>query len=168
MRGWVGELLFHKYTYYRSKLKALSTGTMKIIKRIMVGLALLLVCCIAEAAPTGHNNSTNDEVIDTYLNAVLHGKLANVNDAIDDDAQFNMKRGDRINTLDKAQIINALKVNENIEQDCQCTKTVLQDETEKKVLKVEMKYSDYTRTEVITTEHAGSGWKITKVEMTFK
>lgn len=135
---------------------------------MIMGLALLLICGISQARPSGHGSSTKDEVLDTYLNAVVHGKLAGVSDAIDDDAQFDMKRGDRINTLSKAQIIDALKSNENVEQDCQCAKTVLQDDDAKKVLKVDMKFSDYTRTDVITAEHVGSGWKITKVETSFK
>lgn len=133
-----------------------------------MGLALLLVCSISQAASTGHSGSTKDEVLDTYLNAIVHGKLSGVNDVIDDDAQFNMKRGDRVNNLTKAQIMDALKSNENIDQDCQCAKTVLQDDDAKKVLKVDMKYSDYTRTDVVTAEHVGSGWKITKVETSFK
>ena len=44
----------------------------------------------------------------------------------------------------------------------------MQDDDLKKVLKVDMKYADYTRTDVITTEHVGAGWKITKVETSFK
>lgn len=134
---------------------------------MMMGLALLLVCGISQAAPIGHGDS-KDQAIDTYLNAIVHGKLDGVSDAIDDDAQFNMKRGERVNTLTKAQIMDALKTNANVEQDCQCTKSVMQDDDLKKVLKVDMKYADYTRTDVITTEHVGAGWKITKVETSFK
>jgi len=133
-----------------------------------MGLALLLVCGITQAAPTSHGNSTKDEVINTYLNAVVHGKLGGIDEAIDDDAQFNMKRGDRVNTLSKPQVLDALKSNENVDQDCQYTKIVLQDDDQISVLKVDMKYGDYTRTDVITAQHAGSGWKITKVETSFK
>jgi len=134
---------------------------------MIMGLSLLLVCGISQAAPTGHGNS-KDEVIDTYLNAIVHGKLDGVSDAIDDDAQFNMKRGERVNMLTKSQIMDGLKANANIEQDCKCTKSVLQDDDAKKVMKVDMQYADYTRTDVITAERAGSGWKITKVETSFK
>ena len=134
---------------------------------MMMGLALLLVCGISQAAPIGHGDS-KDQVIDTYLNAIVHGKLDGVIDAIDDDAQFNMKRGEHVNTLTKAQILDGLKAYANIEQDCQCSKSVLQDDDAKKVLKVDMKYADYTRTDVITTEQVGAGWKITKVETSFK
>ncbi|MBS1519754.1 MAG: hypothetical protein JST50_02065 [Bacteroidetes bacterium] len=140
---------------------------MKTLKAMMMGLALLFVCGISQAAPTGHGNS-KDEVIDTYLNAIVHGKLNGVSDAIDDDAQFLMKRGERVNTLTKAQIMDGLQANANIEQDCQCTKTVMQDDDQKKVMKVDMKYADYTRTDVITAEPVGAGWKITKVETSFK
>jgi hypothetical protein len=140
---------------------------MKTLRAMIMGLSLLLVCGISQAAPTGHGNS-KDEVIDTYLNAIVHGKLDGVSDAIDDDAQFNMKRGERVNMLTKSQIMDGLKANANIEQDCKCTKSVLQDDDAKKVMKVDMQYADYTRTDVITAERAGSGWKITKVETSFK
>jgi len=142
---------------------------MKTLKAMMVGMALLLVCGISQAAPTtSYDNSTKDEVMNTYLNAVVHGKLSGIDDAIDDDAQFDMKRGDNINTLTKSQILDALKTNANVEQDCQCTKTVVRDEDDIHVIKVDMKYTDFTRTDVITAQHEGNKWKITKVETSFK
>ena len=133
-----------------------------------MGLALLLVCGASQATSLKSHGNSKDEVIDTYLEAVVHGKLNGLSDAIDDEAQFNMKRGDRVNTLTKSQVIDALKASQNIDQDCQCTKTVMRDDDDAKVLKVDMKYSDFTRTDVITAERAGSGWKITKVETSFK
>ena len=141
---------------------------MKTLRAMMMGLALLLVCGASQAAPLKSSDNSKDKAINTYLDAVVHGKLNGISDAIDDDAKFNMTRGDRVNTLTKSQILDALKANENIDQDCQCTKTVIRDDDDTKVLKVDMKYTDFTRTDVITTEHAGSGWKITKVETSFK
>jgi hypothetical protein len=142
---------------------------MKTLKAVVMGLALLLVCGLAQAASgTKHNNSTKEEVINAYVDAVVHGKLSGVSDAIDDDAQFNMKRGSNVNTLNKPQVLDALKSGENVEQDCQCTKTVLQDNDDVSIIKVDMKYNDFTRTDVITAQRAGNGWKITKVETSFK
>jgi hypothetical protein len=142
---------------------------MKTLKAMVMGLALLLVCGVSQAAPvTSHSNSTKDEVIDAYVNAVVHGKINGFSDLIDDDAKFNMKRGSNVNTLSKSQILNSLKSNENVEQDCQCTKTVMQDSDDMSVIKVDMKYNDFTRTDVITAQRAGNWWKITKVETSFK
>jgi hypothetical protein len=142
---------------------------MKTLKAMVMGLALLLVCGVSQAASvTNHNNSTKDEVIDAYLNAVVHGKINGLSDIVDDEAQFNMKRGSSVNTLNKSQILNSLKSSENVEQDCQCTKTVMQDSDDMSVIKVDMKYNDFTRTDVITAQRAGNWWKITKVETSFK
>jgi hypothetical protein len=141
---------------------------MKTLKAMMMGMALLLICGASQAKSLISPNNSKDQAIDTYLNAVVHGKLAGIDDAIDNEAQFDMRRGNNVNTLTKAQIISSLKANENIEQDCQCTKTVVRDDDDMKVMKVDMKYNDFTRTDVITTEHSGSGWKITKVETSFK
>src|ERR1700742_3161457 len=116
---------------------------MKTLKAMVMGLALLLVCGVSQAASvTNHINSTRDEVIDAYVNAVVHGKINGFSDLIDDDAKFNMKRGSNVNTLSKPQILNSLKSSENVEQDCQCTKTVMQDSDDMSVIKVDMKYND--------------------------
>jgi hypothetical protein len=141
---------------------------MRTLKSILLGLALLMVCGVAKAASGTAGNSTKDEVINIYLNAVVHGKLSGLEDAIDDDAQFNMMRGENVNTLGKQQILRSLKASENIDQDCKCTSTVIEDSDDICVKKVEMKYSDFTRIDVITAQRAGKGWKITKVDTSFK
>ena len=98
----------------------------------------------------------------------MHGKITGIEDAIDDDATFYMKRGDNVNTLTKSQIVSALKSSENLEQDCKCTKTIIQDDDDISKVKVEMKYNDFTRVDVITTTHSGSKWLITSVETSYK
>jgi hypothetical protein len=141
---------------------------MKTLKAVMMGMALLFICVASQAAPINDGNASKDEVMNTYLNAVVHGKLDGIDNAIDDDAQFDIQRGDNINTLNKSQIISSLKANENIDQDCQCTKKIMRDEDDVQVLKVDMKYQDFTRTDVVTAQRSGSKWKITKVETSFK
>jgi hypothetical protein len=142
---------------------------MKTLKFVMLGTALLFAFVVTNAAAkTTHASPTKEEVINTYLNAVVHGKLDGIDNAIDNDAEFNMIRGGNVKTLTKPQIISSLKSSENVEQDCQCTKSVVQDSDDATVLKVEMKYNDFTRTDVITAERAANGWKITKVDTSFK
>jgi hypothetical protein len=142
---------------------------MKTLKSIMLGMALLLVSVATNAASkTTHHSTTKDEVMDTYLNAVVHGKLGGIDNVIDDDAEFNMIRGNNVNTLHKQQILSTLKAGENIEQDCKCTKSVVQDSDDASVLKVEMKYADFTRIDLITAQRVAGGWKITKVDTSFK
>src|SRR5471030_2308254 len=88
----------------------LNTKIMKTLKTIVMGLALLMVCAITKAATrTPHTDDSKDGVINTYLNAVIHGKLTGLNDAIADEAQFNIMRGSNTNTLSKNQIMAAFK-----------------------------------------------------------
>ncbi|GAC1561640.1 MAG: hypothetical protein NVS3B13_32480 [Mucilaginibacter sp.] len=135
---------------------------------MLMGLALLFAFGTAVAATAYGSKPTKDEVFNTYLNAVVHGKLTGFEDAVDDDAQFNIIRGDNVNTISKQQVINSLKLSENVDQNCECTKTVVQDTDNMSVLKVEMKYVDFSRVDVITAERAGKGWKITKVDTSYK
>jgi hypothetical protein len=141
---------------------------MKTLKAMMMGLALLVFCGVANAGVKVSHNPTKDEVVDTYVNAVTHGDLKGLDDAIDNDAQFNTKRGDHVNTLNKGQLLDDLKANAGTQQDCKCTATVVQDTDDTFTKKVEMNYGDFTRTDVITAQRAGDGWKITKVETSYK
>jgi hypothetical protein len=141
---------------------------MKTVKTMLMGLALLFAFGTAGAATASGSKPTKDEVFNTYLNAIVHGKLNGIDDAIDDDAEFNYIRGDNVNRITKQQVINALKSDENIEQNCQCTRSVVQDNDDISTLKVEMKYADFTRVDVITAQRAGNGWKVTKVDTSYK
>ena len=85
-----------------------------ISKSLLLGLALLLVCNITKAAGSNYKSEGKDDVINTYLNAVVHGKLAGVEDIIAYGAQFNMIRGSRVNTLNKQQLMGSLKSGENV------------------------------------------------------
>ncbi|MDB5123050.1 MAG: nuclear transport factor 2 family protein [Mucilaginibacter sp.] len=141
---------------------------MKTVKTMLMGLALLFAFGTAGAATPSGSKPTKDDVFNTYLNAIVHGKLNGIDDAIDNDAEFNYIRGDNVNRITKQQVINALKSDENVEQNCQCTRSVVQDSDDLSTLKVEMKYAGFTRVDVITAQRAGNGWKITKVDTSYK
>ncbi len=140
---------------------------MKALRIMMMGCAFLLVCVWANAARPGGGPPTKEQAMNTYLDAVLHGHINGVADIIDDDALFNVKRGNKVSVLLKADILKAFQANENIEQTCQSTKTVIQNDDNVSIVKVDMKYDSFTRTDVITEQHAGNGWKITKVDSSY-
>lgn len=141
---------------------------MKTLRIMMVGLAMIVICGAANATGKLFSNNTKDDAINTYLNAVVHGKVNGIEDAIDDDAEFNTVRGERVNSMNKIQMVNYLKNNANIEQNCKCSGSVVLDTDDVFVKKVEMQYDGFTRTDVITAERSGSGWKVTKVQTSFK
>jgi hypothetical protein len=142
---------------------------MKTLKSIVLSLVLLVVFMGTKAASSTPFLALNkDAVINTYLNAIVHGKLGGIDDAIDDDAHFNMIRGQVVNTLNKNQILNYLKSIENMEQNCTFTTDVIKESNNAVIIKVEMKYNGLTRTDIITEVGSGKKWKITKVDTSFK
>jgi hypothetical protein len=141
---------------------------MKTLKTMMA-LALIAVCGFASASPkTNDGSATKQSVVDTYLNAVVHGNMNGIGNAIDDNAHFYIERGVRVQTTDKRQVLDNLKATANIDQNCECSSTVLKEGDTFLVEKVEMKYNEVTRTDVITAQLSDDGWKITKVETSYK
>jgi hypothetical protein len=140
---------------------------MKIFKSVMMGFALLLFCGMANAN-SRTTAASGDDVITTYINAIIHGKFDGLDKAIADNAEFSTTRGENVNTFNKAQMLAALQPNANMEQDCKYTTTVVQQDDEIVIKKVEMKYNGYSRTDLVTAQASGKGWKITKVESTFE
>jgi hypothetical protein len=137
---------------------------MKTLKSIMLGLALL-VAGIATAAnkQTASVLSKND-VLNIYVNAIVHGKIDGVENILSNDIKQSIFRGEKEFKLDKKQILESLKATENIEQGCTFN-TVIVDETDKgMVVKLTMKYEGYTRTNFVTISTNKAAFKITKIE----
>ena len=137
---------------------------------MMIGLALVAVCGFANASPKTSTdvNTTKQEVLDTYMNALVHGNLEGISDAIADNARFYVVQGVRVRTTDKKDVLAYLKSNAHIDQNCAFTGTVLSQDDNTLVEKVEMKFKEITRTDVVTAQRTDDGWKITKVETSFK
>ncbi|MBS1528077.1 MAG: hypothetical protein JST19_20695 [Bacteroidetes bacterium] len=143
---------------------------MKTLRSIALGVAMLVSGGTVYAAGVTHHEISKDEVVGTYINAIVHGNLKDVDQAIADDAQFYTIRGTgtRVDALTKKQVMDYLKSNASLNENCECTSTMLKDDDNTFVEKVDMKYDNVTRTDVITAERDGNDWKITKVETSYK
>lgn len=142
---------------------------MKTLKSIVLSLVLLVVFMGSKAVAGTPSVALNKEaVINVYLNAVVHGRLDGIEEAIDEGASFNMIRGQIVNTLNKNQILSYLKSVENMEQNCTVTTDVIKEGNNVILTKIEMRYNNLIRTDIITLTGSGKKWKITKVDTSFK
>jgi hypothetical protein len=137
---------------------------MKTLKSIVLGLALLVVGTIANAANKPAAVLTKNDVLNIYVNAVVHGKLDGLDAVLDDNVKFVMQRGDNETILNKKNILESLKSSENMEQGCTYTTTIVKDTKDGMIVKLEMKYEGYVRTNLITISSRRADFKITKVE----
>ncbi|QKJ31005.1 nuclear transport factor 2 family protein [Mucilaginibacter mali] len=141
---------------------------MKTLKSIALGFALLATVCVAKAADKPVERLTKNYAINTYIDAMAHGKLAGVSDVLDATVKFSMLRGDKVMSYGKAEMIGFLKNNQNVEQTCTVSTSVVESNDDLSVVKVDMKYDGFVRSNYVTMANTGEGWKITNVYSVFK
>lgn len=141
---------------------------MKSLKLMLTGIAFLFVCAAASATVNpGNNKPTKADVVNTYINAIAHGKVANLENALNDSFTYNLLRGQFINTLNKEQLINYLASNPALNAAVTITTSIVQDDDDLLVEKVEFKYDSYSHTDMLTLNKSND-WEITKVVSVYK
>jgi hypothetical protein len=142
---------------------------MKTLKSIVLGLALLVVCSVAKANTyTDGENLTQNYAINTYVNAMTHGKLKGLSEVLDSDVKFSMLRGKTVLNFNKSEMIESLAPTKDVDQDCTTTTSVVESNEAMAVIKVDMQFEGFLRTNMVTVTNTGKGWKITNIYSVFK
>ncbi len=137
---------------------------MKTLKSILFGLALLVATGVANAKPNTSGILSKNDVVTVFTNAVIHGNLQNLEQALAKNVEYTMYRGEKTFKLNKQALLDSFKASENVEQTCQYTTSIVSDIDNTMVLRMDMKYEGYVRTSTITIKQQGQDWKITKIE----
>jgi len=142
---------------------------MKTLKSMMLGLMLLTVCVAAKAAdgPSASRLSKN-YAINTYIDIVSRGRMDGANDVFDPTAKFSMLRGKKLLSYTKAEMLSFMNNNQGIEQNCTVNTSVVQNDDNVSIVKVDMQYDGFVRSNYVTMANTGDGWKITNVYSVFK
>ncbi len=140
---------------------------MKTLKSILLGLALLAVGTAVRANNTNDGTLTENHAINTYVDAMTRGKLQGLNDVLDQSAQFSMLRGKTVLSFSKKQMLDYMQANKNTEQTCTTSTSIVESNANIAVVKVDMKYEGFVRSNYVTIANTGNGWKITNVYSVF-
>jgi hypothetical protein len=142
---------------------------MKTLKSILAALALIIVCGVAKAnVTTEGDNLTRNFAINTYVDAMTRGKVQGFGDVVDQSAKFNLLRGKNVLSFTKGEMIESIKANKNTEQNCTTSTTIMESNSDMAVVKVDMQFDGFVRTNYVTVANTGKGWKITNVYSVFK
>ena len=142
---------------------------MKTLKSIIAAVALVIVCGAAKANVNAEgDNLTRNFAINTYVDAMTRGKIQGLGDVVDQSAKFNMLRGKNVLSFTKGEMIESIKSNKNIEQNCTTSTTIMESNADMAVVKVDMQFDGFVRTNYVTVANTGKGWKITNVYSVFK
>jgi hypothetical protein len=141
---------------------------MKNLKSIVLGLSLLVICGFAKADGTYEGTLTKTHDINTYIDAMTRGKLQGLSDVLDQSAKFTILRGKDLTSFTKKQMLEFLQVNKNVEQTCTTNTSIVESNDDMTVVKVDMAFEGFVRSNYVTLANTGNGWKITNVYSVFK
>lgn len=139
---------------------------MKTLKTILVALFITFTAAKA-STPTINEKLTVRYAISTYLDAFTHGKTSGLADIVDDNAKFSHMRGQQVVSFSKIQILESLKNQQDVEQNCKTTARIVENSATLVVYKVQMKYENFSRVNYVTMTDTGAGWKITNISTVF-
>ncbi|MDB5010425.1 MAG: hypothetical protein JWQ06_1214 [Mucilaginibacter sp.] len=138
---------------------------MKILKSILLGLSLLVVCGAAKASDVP---LTEDYVINTYVDALTQGNLNGINNILAANAQFNVLQNKKVVTFSKQDMMDYLKSNKGVQQNCTTATTLIENNADDAIVKVDMKYADHVQSNLVTMINTDNGWKISNVYSIFE
>jgi hypothetical protein len=141
---------------------------MKTLKSVTLALALLVTCSFAKANDVPSENLTKTHAINTYVDAMTRGRVGDLSQIIDPSAKFSMQRGSSVMNFNKKQMTDYLKNQKNIEQSCTTSTKIVEENGDTAVVKVDMNFEHFTRSNYVTIANTGDGWKITNVYSVFK
>lgn len=139
---------------------------MKTLKSILLGLALLVTANFVKADDIA--KLTKDYAVNTYIEAVAHGKTDGFAQVLDNSVKFSMMRGNTTLNFNKSEILESMKATKNTEQECKVNTSTVESNGEVAIVKVDLVYDGFTRSNLVTVTNTGNGWKITSVHSTFK
>ncbi len=118
------------------------------------------------------DNSTNEklemnDVLKAYVDKVAHGKIKGLAEVIDQDVKFTTTTETEIIHYSKTQIRSSLKQNENVEQNCVTEYSLTESNPTLTVVKVVMKYENFSKVTYLSMANTKKGWKITNVSSSF-
>ncbi|MBC7914230.1 MAG: nuclear transport factor 2 family protein [Pyrinomonadaceae bacterium] len=140
---------------------------MKTIKTFTAAVLLILSTGAFAADEANNQKLQMDYTIKTYIDAISNGKVKGISEVFDNEVRSTLTRGEKIINSGRADILGALKTNENMVQNCSTSYSIVEMNTSQSIVKVIMKYEGFSRVNYLTMSNTSKGWKITNIASTF-
>ena len=134
---------------------------MKLKKTIILSCIILLTAYIAKASARKDTTTLSKcSAVSIFIKAVSGEGSENLQDALDDSFQYSMLQLNKQIYLEKNYFLDFFKRNAIIRQDCTIQTTVVMQNKNLGVVKVDMHYKTFTRSYYLTLTNTGSRRKI--------
>lgn len=142
---------------------------MKTLKTLVLGIALLATAQFVKADETVKTvKSTKNNAVDAYVSAMTTGQNTELNNVIEENAKFSILRGNKVMSFSKSAMLQFAAENKDVRQDCKTNVEEVEGNDDMSIVKVEMNYGKFVRTNYVTVANTGDGWKITNVYSVIK
>jgi len=140
---------------------------MKTLKTLAASL-LTIVSLSAFAADGEKSEKLKiDYTLNTFVDAMANGKMADLGDILDEQMKFTVVRSEKMINYSKSQLLNSLKQSENVVQNCETDYDVEKINSSQALVKVIMKYERFTKINYINLDNTKTGWKITSISSSY-
>ena len=140
---------------------------MKTLKTLTAALLITLSFSAFAADGSKAEKLEMNYALKTYIEAVTQGKIGSLIDVLDQEIRFTTTRGKKIINHNKSQMLNGLKFSENVKQNCVTEFRIVESTPNLSVVKVTLKYANFSKIEYLSLANTTKGWKITSVSTSF-
>ncbi|MGV3703951.1 MAG: nuclear transport factor 2 family protein [Arcticibacter sp.] len=141
---------------------------MKTLNSIFAALLIPILFTTVGYAKVDKGYLTMDYAIKTYVEAVTMGKVKGVEEILDNNVKFTLAQGNKVINYNKMELINSLKISENINQNCRTDYSIIEKGDAQTIVKVKMDYENFSKINYVTISNTDQGWKITNVSSVYK
>ncbi|WP_394676396.1 nuclear transport factor 2 family protein [uncultured Sphingobacterium sp.] len=121
----------------------------------------------AKATKVNVNLSTADFALEHYVAVTTEGESAGVEQLFASD--FNQKiQATNAQSNSRSEVVKSLKKQKGEKLNCTVSTDILEESADYMVAKVTLKFENFTKTDLVTLEHVGNDWKVSKSINSYK
>lgn len=153
----------------KHKSNSQSANTMKTLTSLSIALVLILsvsTAAFAEGSPISKSSRLNN-TLNNVRSAFSGGDISETIKSLDASARGLISSPSGVKFLSKQELINHLQMFKDLEQNCELSSRIVDAGVDQTIYKIDMHYPGFTRSNLITLNLIGSGWKITHIASEF-
>ncbi|GAA4807460.1 hypothetical protein GCM10023231_40830 [Olivibacter ginsenosidimutans] len=113
------------------------------------------------------NRRAANTTLDQYVATITKGNTNDIDQLFSESFTHKINSNRKLTTHNKKELVDFLKNGKNIEQNCKTAYTVIEENTNYALAKVEMKYENFTKVDYVSLGREGNEWKVSNVVSTY-
>ncbi len=140
---------------------------MKTLRNIAAALLVVLSASAFASDISPASKARMNVTLNTFIDAVCKGQIKGVTKILDSSVKYTVSNGNKITTMNKTDLLDYFRQIENIEQNCKASYDLLESNETQAIVKLKLKYAEFSKNNVLTMNYTDKGWIITNISVSF-